>query len=95
MKKNLIALFALFAITFTLSACGAEPQKQDIVDDFNESIYGNMNEQQKVKMDAMQDAGMIPSDLSDIPVPPIYPDDWEPNDDGFDDDNECAGAFCE
>ncbi len=92
---------------FCLSACEtakeySEKMKDvpvdDIVNDFNEDIYGNMNDKQKAQMKAMQDAGQIPTDLSEIPVPPVNPEDWEPNDDGFGEEGgteECAGAFCE
>ena len=63
----------------------------EIMEDFDEKIYGNMNEQQKAKMKAMQETGQIPSDLR----PPENPEDWEPNEDNLDDTNECAGAFCD
>lgn len=89
---------------FCLSACetakqyadgmGAVPV-DDIVNDFNENIYGNMNEAQKAQMKAMQEAGKIPTDLTDIPTMPMNPEDWEPNEDGLDNTGECAGVFCE
>ncbi|MBN2087272.1 hypothetical protein JW758_02910 [Candidatus Peregrinibacteria bacterium] len=92
---------------FCLSACEtakefSEKMKEvpvnDVVNDFNDNIYGNMNEAQKLKMEAMQEAGQIPADLNKIPTPPSNPEDWEPNDDGFGDEGEgteCAGAFCD
>jgi hypothetical protein len=88
---------------FCLSACETakefseklgEVPVNDIVNDFNDDIYGNMNKAQKLKMKAMQDAGQIPTNIT----PPSNPKDWEPNDDGFGDEGEgaeCAGAFCE
>ena len=90
---------------FCLSACETakefsekmgEVPVNDIVNDFNDNIYGNMNEAQKLKMKAMQDAGQIPADLNNIPMPPSNPENWEPNEDGLDDvEGECAGAFCD
>ncbi len=74
---------------------GQEVPVEDIVNDFNESIYGNMNEEQKSQMRAMQEAGMIPDDLSKIPSMPMNPEDWEPNEDNLDNDEECAGVFCD
>ncbi|PLX27857.1 hypothetical protein C0583_01310 [Candidatus Parcubacteria bacterium] len=91
--KKIVSLSIILCFTFALSACGNK--SDDVVDDFNNQIYGNMNDKQKAQLERMQEAGMAPADLSDVPAPPENPEDWEPNEDGLDDTNECAGAFCE